>query len=1121
MNKSLYLLISFILFVIFSSAIWAVAPTPEVLQKMKDEGRFEKYLQVTAEAHAKGIDVPMSDNGKAPKKLSLDQPTTFNILVILIDFPDKPYTAGSAAGTVQKFDSILFSDGINPTGSMKEYYIQNSYGNYIMNGTVVGWYHASQNSTYYTNYCDGSHGFGPYPNNASRLAEEAVALADPDVDYSQFDNDNDGYVDGLFILHAGSGTEVSGNECEIWSHASGIYYHTQDGVNIGSYSMEPEEYGGSGLSPIGVFCHEFGHILGLPDLYDYDHSSAGCGYWTIMANGSYNGDSRVPACFDSWCKSQIGFLSPTNVTANMTDVQLPVAAWNPVAYRLWANGSIGSQYFIVENRQLTGFDSYLPGQGILVWHVNENFYGNDDEWHPEVALEQADGRLDLQYAHNYGDAGDAFPGSSNNRNFDDKSNPGSKAYDSSVTQVAVWNISNSDSVMTANLDVRWSRPYYVLDSTDFADDNSDGFFDPGETVRFYFKMHNDWLTATNATVTMTSNDPAIVFTNSSAYLGTITGGGASVDNFSQPLEYIVPSLENPTYDSFFVTIESDGGQFTDTFALEQVVGHTRILLIDDDRGGTYEDIYHGDLYKKRVPNDIWTKAVQGPPAGTLLRQYPAVIWFTGDSAADYLQTADITAMKDYLDNGGHLFLTGQGLAGELRLQDSLFLDNYLHARFAGNFFNFIHDGITGSPIGDGLSIRYFSGSKQALMLSAEIDTVGGAIPAFKFRDGTHYSALSYTGPYKLIFFNWGYEAILNTSSTYAKRDTVLTRILLFLNGWATVPCFDSDGDGYGDPGHPENICFTDNCPSVYNPDQLDTDADGKGDVCDNCPAVANADQKDTDGDGIGDVCDPDIDGDGINNDVDNCPLVANPDQTDTDGDGKGDICDNCPAIANPDQADSDADGIGNVCDNCPTKSNADQADADGDGKGDVCDNCPAIPNPDQADSDGDGIGNVCDNCPTTSNADQTNTDGDSLGNACDNCPSVPNNDQADADSDGRGDLCDNCPNKANYAQTDVDSDAVGDSCDNCINVPNPGQEDSNHNGIGDACDFTCGDLNGNGSINILDVSFLINFLYKSGPAPSPMSIADVNNSGSVNIIDVSYLINYLYRQGPALSCPPL
>ncbi len=1092
-----FLGLTIILFGIAATGILNAVPlSDETVKLLRDEGRLSDAIQTYKEAHARGVDSPLPKARKSIRQaMTSNAKTIYKTLVILIDFPDKPYTSGYVAGTAEKFDSLLFSDGRkNPTGSMKEYYLENSYGNFVVEGRTLGWYRASQSYMYYTNYCDGSYGFGSYPNNAMRLVEEAVMLADPDIDYSKYDNDGDGYVDGIFVVHAGAGCEVSGNVCDIWSHMSGIPPIQLDGVYINVYSMEPEEYPRNyGLSPIGVFCHEFGHVLGLPDLYDYDHSSAGCGDWTVMAMGGYNGSSRVPAQFDAWCKEQLGFINTTILTSNLTGAVLPAAEWNPVAYRLWANGSLGNEYFMVENRQQTGFDIFLPNGGLLIWHVDENIWGNDDEWHPLVSLEQADGRFDLQHNLNNGDASDPYPGGMELTHFDDKTTPNSRSYSDTVTQAAVWDISASDSVMTANLDINWSHPDFILDSTRFADGNADGFFDSGETARFYFFLRNDWRTANGVTVSMTSNDPQVVFNNSSVYFSSVEGSSGTVNNITTPIEYIVPDVVNPTLDSFFVTIESDGGQFQKVFSLEQVVGHTRIMLVDDDRGGSYEMTYGGDLGKRRIPTTKWEKSTQGSPTGEIMSQYNMVIWFTGDSATDYIQPSDINAMKQYLDGGGHLFLSGQGLARELHTEDSAFLENYLHAQYTGNFFWYEHAGIAGSPIGDGLRLAYFSGCNQALSLSDNIEPVNGALPEFRFDyAGGGYSALSYSGAYKLVFFSWGYEAIDN-NGLGTGRDTIMARIMLFLDGWAEPPCYDSDGDGFGDPNHPEDICAQDNCPSIYNPGQEDTDGDGLGDACDNCPMIVNVNQADADGDGIGDVCDQctDTDGDGYGNPgfaantcpLDNCPSISNPGQEDADGDGIGDACDNCPTIINANQADADGDGIGDACDPC--------TDTDGDGYGNpgyvantcALDNCPNISNPGQEDSDGDGKGNVCDNCPTVSNANQQDSDGDAHGDVCDNCPNISNPDQADTDGDGVGNLCDNCPTKANPAQTDIDNDQVGDSCDNCIDGYNPDQADSNHDGVGDVCNYVCGDVSDNGYINALDITFLINFLYKTRCGP--------------------------------------
>ncbi len=320
-----------------------------------------------------------------------------------------------------------------------------------------------------------------------------------------------------------------------------------------------------------------------------------------------------------------------------------------------------------------------------------------------------------------------------------------------------------------------------------------------------------------------------------------------------------------------------------------------------------------------------------------------------------------------------------------------------------------------------------------------------------------------------------------------------------------APCFDTDGDGYGDPDHPENECPDDNCPSIFNEDQADADGDGIGDVCDectdtdgdgygdpgfpanscpvdNCPEIYNPNQADTDGDGLGALCDncPDVanvnqtdgDDDSVGDACDNCPDISNLNQADGDNDNTGDLCDNCPDLANVDQADGDNDTVGDACDNCPDLANLNQADGDSDNTGDLCDNCPDLANVDQADGDNDTVGDACDNCPDLANLNQADSDNDSVGDLCDNCPDVPNLTQADFDQDGYGNQCDNCPEIANSDQADRDNDGIGDMCDSCPDDPsndidgdgicgdidncplvyNPGQEDEDQNGVGDACD---------------------------------------------------------------------
>ncbi|MBK7948438.1 MAG: thrombospondin type 3 repeat-containing protein [Deltaproteobacteria bacterium] len=230
------------------------------------------------------------------------------------------------------------------------------------------------------------------------------------------------------------------------------------------------------------------------------------------------------------------------------------------------------------------------------------------------------------------------------------------------------------------------------------------------------------------------------------------------------------------------------------------------------------------------------------------------------------------------------------------------------------------------------------------------------------------------------------------------------------------------------------------------PDSADDDADfdGVSDATDNCPSVKNPGQKNSDaatGDTLGDACDSDLDGDGFENEVDNCRFASNSDQADWNHDGFGDACtdvdqdrvvdsvDNCFFVSNPDQSDTDGDGVGDGCD----------VDSDNDG---ICYNAPqTIVGSYPPGWPSGGCSSQNDNCPMIANADQADTDGDSRGDLCDSCPNAPN-EGLDTDGDGVDNACD----------ADDDGDRLADGADNCPLVANADQLDFNGNGVGTACD---------------------------------------------------------------------
>ena len=407
---------------------------------------------------------------------------TANIPVILINFSDTTTTY-----TQDDFQTLLFGTG---TLSMKDYYEEVSYGKYSVSGGpngVVGWYTASKTHDYY-----GENKKKMSDRWVGDLVYEAVKAADEDVDFSAYDMDGDGYVDVVSIVHQGTDEAASGNSSDIWAHRSSLNdskeyfggnygeYTTNDKnskgeyIKINDYVMANEKTPDGTQETIGVFAHEYGHVLGLPDLYDTDSSSASIGYWSLMASGPYNSvknSGDLPAHLDAWCKYYLGWITPTEVKGTLTDEPITQAATTADVYQLLDGTPLSGEYFLVENRQKSGFDGGIPGEGLLIWHIDGKTIKkkkrkntvNDSECYPPdscplkhygVTLMQADGKWDLEKGTNYGDDSDPYPGLTENTSLTGNSSPSSKPYKKKKKEVSITNISASGPTMTATLSIQ-------------------------------------------------------------------------------------------------------------------------------------------------------------------------------------------------------------------------------------------------------------------------------------------------------------------------------------------------------------------------------------------------------------------------------------------------------------------------------------------------------------------------------------------------------------------------------------------------------------------------------------------------------------------------------------------
>jgi immune inhibitor A len=348
-------------------------------------------------------------------------------LALLVDFEDEPARRPAA-----ELERLLFDR--SHAGSMASYYHELSGGRLRVTGEAIGWLRATRPISF---FADGQSGTGPaFPRNAPGLLQEALELLAARESLARFDLDGDGYVDGIFLVHAGGGAEAEPDPArrarKIWSHKWVLPRPFEsDGVRVFAYSTEPED------GRLGVFAHEFGHVLGLPDLYDTSYRSRGVGDFCLMGSGSWGGGGDRPTRLSAWCLARLGFARPRVVRRSARVELAPLEADPRACLRLAIGPGAGPEYYLLECRRREGRDAALPAEGLAVWHVDERQSANATAQAPLVALVQADGARDLEQSRNAGDAGDLFPGARRVRAFDATTTPAARGRDGAPAGVAL------------------------------------------------------------------------------------------------------------------------------------------------------------------------------------------------------------------------------------------------------------------------------------------------------------------------------------------------------------------------------------------------------------------------------------------------------------------------------------------------------------------------------------------------------------------------------------------------------------------------------------------------------------------------------------------------------------
>ncbi|MEA3297081.1 MAG: T9SS type A sorting domain-containing protein, partial [candidate division Zixibacteria bacterium] len=252
--------------------------------------------------------------------------------------------------------------------------------------------------------------------------------------------------------------------------------------------------------------------------------------------------------------------------------------------------------------------------------------------------------------------------------------------------------------------------------------------------------------------------------------------------------------------------------YSTTFGFDVQVGLPQVLIVDDDRGEDYEQVYAGILYNLRIPWAVWHKNTEGSPSGTELAKYPIVFWHTGDSAANVLNRDDIDAMKYYFDRGGNILLSTLSGAIDLDALDPDFMSNYLGASLDGAFFCPRISGVTDNPISDGTQYTYQSDASNELQQLLIPANGGEAAMTLLIEDDI--CGVTYQGTHSAVFLTFPVEYLDDSRTEYgfANRQTLISEIIEM---FGSIPTGVDDGRNYAPL--PRNFDLCQNYPNPFNP----------------------------------------------------------------------------------------------------------------------------------------------------------------------------------------------------------------------------------------------------------------------------------------------------------------
>ena len=419
-----------------------------LIYELKDGARIKADRAVVSQMYQEAIDRRSADTRqRAPQRMAvLDDRgrTTYptigssHSLVVLVEFSDVKFQPDSP----QDINNMLNMEGYSKygsNGSVRDYYRDNSGGLYTPVFDVSRIVTLPNTSQYYAYNPDGEAPFnkGKYDRWLEAI-EYALNEIDGEIDFSDYDCDGDGIVDTVYFIYAGYGqADTPTDRQTIWPHQWNVDFMgwKYDGVTVGPYACSNElnggahyYYGDKYLDGLGTFVHEFGHVLGMPDLYspEYKGTETTPGVWDVMDGGSYNNECYCPpalSAYEKWLYRWLDYTPAedgTSYSLKSTEnggevIRIPIVDDNGI--------ELEAEYFLLESRRQTNWDSFLPDEGLLIWHIEYNRSKweenevNVTPGHPCVYLLAADGTAN---PHNdgFGNPGGAcWPGCEINNTF--------------------------------------------------------------------------------------------------------------------------------------------------------------------------------------------------------------------------------------------------------------------------------------------------------------------------------------------------------------------------------------------------------------------------------------------------------------------------------------------------------------------------------------------------------------------------------------------------------------------------------------------------------------------------------------------------------------------------------